>query len=179
MEIGAGRSATHRSSTERPTTLAFPLVPLALLAAPLVEIAVFVMVGSRIGVLPTVGLTVATSILGAVLLRLQGLGIMTRISRTMEAGGSPGRDLVHGLMVMLAGLLLLLPGFVTDAIGLLLFVPPVRDLAWRLVKDRIVVASAATGFRPRGAGRTIDLDADDFAREREAERERPLIDGDR
>lgn len=151
--------------------VAFPLVPLLLLGLPLVEIAVFVLVGSHIGVLPTIGLVIATSVLGGFLLRVQGLGAMARISAAMERGDAPGRDLVHGLMIMVAGMLLLVPGFVTDAVGLLLFIPPVRDLGWRLIRNRIVIVGAGGQRNPQGApwrrsrGRTIDLDEDEFRRE--------------
>lgn len=162
--------------------MTFPFVPLLLLALPLAEIAVFVMVGSEIGVLATVGLVIATTILGAILLRIQGFGILTRIRETMDAGGSPGRDLVHGVMVLLAGLLLLLPGFITDVLGLLLFIPPIRDLGWRLIRSRITIVTAATGpggFRRPERDRTIDLDADDYARRDQPESGRPSIKDDR
>lgn len=144
-----------------------PFLPLLLLALPLAEIAVFVLVGSQIGVLATIGLVIATTIAGSLLLRVQGFGALSRIRAAMETGAPPGREMVHGLMIMVAGVLLLAPGFITDALGLLLFLPPVRDLAWRLLRDRIVVV----GGSPRGAhGRragsgTIDLDENDFTRE--------------
>lgn len=143
------------------------LIPFLLLVIPLAEIATFVVVGGQIGVLPTIGLVLATAISGSILLRIQGFGIMSRIRATMDAGGVPGRDLVHGFMVMAAGLLLLTPGFITDTIGLLMFVPPVRDFAWSLIRDKVVV-SASTAYRrgPRGpGGRTIDLDEEDFMRD--------------
>ncbi|MEX4005962.1 FxsA family protein [Neoaquamicrobium sediminum] len=162
--------------------MAFPFIPLLLLALPLAEIAVFVMVGSEIGALATVGLVIATTILGSILLRVQGFGILTRIRETMDAGGSPGRDLVHGVMVLLAGVLLFLPGFVTDALGFLLFIPPIRDLGWRLIRSRITIVTAAAGpggFRRPGRGRTIDLDEDDFARDDKPQPQRPSITDDR
>lgn len=172
--------------TRKDLNVAFPIVPLLMLALPLAEIAVFVLVGSHIGVLATIGLVVATTILGAVLLRIQGFGILARMRETMDAGGSPGRDLVHGLMIMLAGVLLLVPGFITDVIGLLLFIPPVRDLGWRLIKSRITVVTATAGpgfaYR-RSRGRTIDLDTDDYARDMDEEPQspprRPRIEDDR
>ena len=83
------------------------------------------------------------------------------------------------LMIVAAGLLLIVPGFVTDAIGLLLFVPQVRGIAWRLVRDRVVIVGGAAGaaahgpFRRRGDGRTIDLDADDYVRQDDPDRPRP------
>lgn len=159
-----------------------PLLPLVLIALPLLEIAGFALVGSLVGVLPTVALVVATTALGAVLLRIQGLGALTRIRATMEAGGAPGRDVVHGVMIALAGVLLVIPGFLTDALGLVLFLPPVRELVWRFLKSRIVVVDTARGegrgFQ-RGGPRTIDLDADDFARKDGPPPSRPAIDDDR
>ena len=153
---------------------------LVLIVLPLIEIAGFALVGSLVGVLPTVALVVATTALGAVLLRVQGFGALMRIRATLEAGGAPGREVVHGLMIALAGLLLVIPGFFTDALGLILFLPPARELVWRLLKSRIVVVGAAGGtahgFRRQGP-RTIDLDADDFARKDAPPR--PAIDDDR
>lgn len=141
------------------------LLPLLLLAVPLAEIATFVVVGGQIGVLPTIGLVLLTAVTGTILLRLQGFGVMARIRATMDAGGMPGRDLVHGFMIMAAGLLLLTPGFITDTIGLLLFVPAIRDFAWSLIRDRVVVAASTTYRRgPSGGDRTIDLDDDQFER---------------
>lgn len=160
--------------------MAIPFLPILLLALPLAEIAVFVLVGSEIGALATVALVIGTSILGAILLRIQGFGALSRIRATIEGGGSPGRDLVHGVMIMVAGFLLLLPGFITDLFGLLLFLPPVREFAWRLVRNRIVVVDAAGSmWRGQRRGRTIDLDSEDFSREQETPRPRPAIDDER
>ena len=142
-----------------------PLLPLAFIALPLIEIAGFAFVGGLIGVLPTLVLVVATTLLGAALLRIQGIGALGRIRQTLEAGGAPGRELVHGLMIALAGLLLVIPGFFTDILGLLLFIPPLREVVWRFLKARVVVVDAgASGFR-RERPRTIDLDSDDFSRQ--------------
>lgn len=143
------------------------LIPVLLLAIPLAEIAVFVIVGSQIGVLPTIALVVVTAIAGSILLRIQGFGALTRIRTAMDQGGIPGRELVHGLMIMVAGVMLLTPGFITDTLGMLLFVPPVRDAAWRFLKSRIVVVGmprTSPGSRNPGGG-TIDLDEADFSRE--------------
>ena len=146
--------------------LPLSLIPFLLLVVPLAEIATFVIVGGQIGVLPTIGLVLATAVTGTILLRIQGFGVMARIRATMDAGGVPGRDLVHGFMIMAAGLLLLTPGFITDTIGLLLFVPAIRDFAWSIARERVVV-TASTSYR-RGPGResrTIDLDDDEFERQ--------------
>lgn len=132
------------------------------------EIAGFVVVGRQIGALATVGLVLLSAMAGLLLLRHQGLGVMGRVRAELAAGRDPSRQLAHGVMVLLAAFLLIVPGFLTDIVGLLLFIPPVRDLAWRLLKSRITVVSGFRGrfggARPRG--RTIDLDAEDFSRDR-------------
>jgi UPF0716 protein FxsA len=136
------------------------------------EIAAFVIVGSHIGVLPTIGLAILTTIVGAILLRVQGFGVVSRIRAEMDAGRVPGRELTHGVMIMIAGLLLIVPGFMTDVVGLLLFIPPIRDMAWNFVKSRITVITSfgggAGGFGYGGPRRdgapTIDLDEDEYSR---------------
>ncbi|WP_127520654.1 FxsA family protein [Mesorhizobium sp. Z1-4] len=144
----------------------FSLIPFLLLVIPIAEIAVFVVVGGQIGVLATILLIIATAVTGSILLRIQGFGVMSRIRQTMDAGQLPGRDLVHGFMIMAAGLLLLTPGFITDSIGFLLFVPAFRDLAWSLVRDRVAAAEGTSfQWRTSRGGRTIDLDADEFERD--------------
>ena len=147
--------------------LPFSLIPLLLLAIPLAEIAAFIVIGGKIGILATLAMVFVTAVIGSILLRIQGFGLINRIRSETEQGRVPGRELVHGVMILIAGVLLLTPGFVTDAMGFLLFIPAVRDLGWRLVRDRIVVVSsrgmgaAAQGMRP-GGPKTIDLDEDEF-----------------
>ncbi|RWC23510.1 MAG: membrane protein FxsA [Mesorhizobium sp.] len=142
-------------------------LPLFLLALPLLEIAGFVVVGRQVGALATVGLVLASGIAGALLLRHQGFGVMTRIRAEMDAGRDPSGQLAHGAMIVLAAILLIIPGFITDIIGLLLFLPPVRDLAWRVLKSRVVLATnfSTGGFRGRQRDKTIDLDDGDYSRE--------------
>lgn len=152
------------------------LIPFLLLVVPILEIAVFIMVGSQIGVFPTLGMVVVTAIGGSILLRTQGLGLLSRMRNELDSGRVPGRDLVHGVMIMIAGVLLLTPGFVTDTLGFLLFVPAIRDAIWQFAKSRIKVVavnSASGQGGPRrpghsgqpysGRGPTIDLDDGDYS----------------
>lgn len=140
------------------------------------EIAGFILVGSEIGVLATLALIVLSAVLGFVLLRIQGIGLLQRIKTESAAGRVPDRELVHGAMLVMAAILLIVPGFITSTIGLLLFVPFVRDIVWnKLVRGRMVVASSS-GFRARYGSPyndtqptqsdddVIDLDPDDFSR---------------
>ncbi|WP_296739592.1 FxsA family protein [Mesorhizobium sp.] len=143
------------------------LFPLFLLLLPLLEIAGFVIVGREVGALATVGLVILSSIAGSLLLRHQGFGVMARVRAEMDAGRDPSRQLAHGAMIVLASILLIIPGFITDIFAILLLLPPVRDLAWRLLKSRIVVATSFTGggFRGRGRDKVIDLDNADYSRD--------------
>src|SRR4051812_26878380 len=90
-----------------------PLVLSILFGLPLLEIVAFVVVGSKIGVLWTIALVISSSIAGSVLLRIQGFGALNRIRTEMAAGRNPGRELAHGFMIIVAGILLVIPGFVT------------------------------------------------------------------
>jgi UPF0716 protein FxsA len=159
-------------------------LPLALifLLLPLLEIAGFVLVGRQIGVLPTLGLVIATGVAGIILLRIQGFGVMSRIRTELEAGRNPSRELAHGVMIMAAGILLLIPGFFTDILGILLFLQPLRDFVWRQVRSRIRFAGVGTGGQSAGhrtaRGKTIDLDEDDYSTERDPERPWRRIESD-
>jgi UPF0716 protein FxsA len=155
--------------TKKARILPFSLIPFLFLAVPLTEIAVFVLVGSKIGVLPTIGLVILTAIAGSILLRWQGFNALARIQKELAARRVPGREMVQGVMILLAGFLLLTPGFVTDTLGLLLFIPPVRNAVWRFLSSRVNVETFGTGFGQRGAGRpepgVVDLDEDEYQRE--------------
>ncbi len=115
------------------------LLPFLLLIVPILEIAVFVVVGGEIGALWTIGLVLLTAILGSVLLRIEGIRTFVQISNKLNAGQIPGEELAKGAMILIAGVLLLTPGFVTDGIGFALFVPLVRKLIWIFLAERIIV----------------------------------------
>lgn len=99
---------------------------LTLIGLPLVEIALFVLVGGAIGVWATLGLVVLSAVLGMAVVRLHGLQALMRMRRSLEAGEDPVGSMAHGALTVLAGLLLIVPGFFTDAVGLVLLVPAVR-----------------------------------------------------
>ena len=105
----------------------------ALLVLPFVELWAVVAVAGQIGLGWTVLLLIALSVLGVVLIRSQGLAVWRRANAELAAGRMPTRSLVDGAMVLLGGSLLIIPGFVTDAVGLLLLLPPTRALLRPLV----------------------------------------------
>ncbi len=100
----------------------------AFIGVPIVEIAVFIEVGAVLGLWPTLGLVVLTAVLGTWQLRAQGLATLMRAREQVERGALPTRELFDGACLLVAGALLLTPGFVTDGAGFLLFFPPVRDI---------------------------------------------------
>jgi UPF0716 protein FxsA len=102
------------------------LLALLFLVVPLVELAVIIQVGQWLGVADTIVLLVLMSIAGAWLAKREGLAVLRRIQRQLERQRMPGAELLDAALILLAGALLLTPGFVTDAVGLLLLLPPVR-----------------------------------------------------
>lgn len=108
--------------------LVFAALALAFLVVPFVEVYIIITAGQSFGVLPTVLALVLVSIVGAALVKQQGLDLIRRARRQMDMGQVPGRELVDGILVLLAGALLLTPGFLTDALGLALLIPPVRSV---------------------------------------------------
>jgi UPF0716 protein FxsA len=109
---------------------------LILLLVPVVEIYVLISVGSVIGAIPTVALVICTALLGVALLRFQGWTTMQRARLSMARGQVPALEMMSGVLLVIAGILLLTPGFVTDALGFLLLVPALREaLLRRLVRN--------------------------------------------
>ncbi len=113
--------------------------PLLLLLMPILEISVFVLVGQRIGLLPTITGVVLTAIAGAVMLRIQGFAVLRRLQQASADGGLPVKELADGFFIFIAALLLLTPGFVTDTLGLLLFIPAVRNAIRRAIASRVTI----------------------------------------
>ncbi|GGD70106.1 FxsA family protein [Lacimicrobium alkaliphilum] len=111
---------------------------------PIIEIAVLIEVGDRIGGWPTIGLVILTAAVGAALVRMQGVATLFQARRKMDMGQIPGQEMAEGLMLAIAGVLLVTPGFVTDAFGLLLVAPFSRPLIarWLLNKMQVQVVQA-------------------------------------
>ncbi|MBN1269293.1 MAG: FxsA family protein [Kiritimatiellae bacterium] len=95
---------------------------------PILELALLLKVGALIGPWPTLAVVVGTGVLGATLARWQGLQLLFQIQRDMAEGRMPAPRLLDGLMILIAAVLLVTPGFITDAAGFLLLVPAFRDL---------------------------------------------------
>ncbi len=129
----------------------------------LAEIALFIMVGGAIGVLATLGLVLFGMIAGVLLLRWHGVAALSRARAEMEAGRPPTRQLAQGAALAAAALLIILPGFLTDLIGVLLFVPQVRGALSDWVRRRVPVTTKTTQSRPRPAsGPVVELDQSEY-----------------
>lgn len=112
------------------------IILLLLIALPLLEIAVLIKVGSMIGVWLTLAIIVITFILGTMVVRLQGFGVMRRAMAATRSGEPPVEPMMEGMLLMFAGACLIAPGFITDTIGLLLLVPAIRQVTARWVLAR-------------------------------------------
>lgn len=104
----------------------FAVLALLFLVVPFVELFVLIQVGQAIGALPTIGLLVVVSIVGAWLVKKEGMGVVRRAQEQVRRGEVPGRELVDGVLILFAGALMLTPGFFTDLFGIGLLIPPVR-----------------------------------------------------
>ncbi|MEM7288937.1 MAG: FxsA family protein [Pseudomonadota bacterium] len=146
------------------------LIPFLLLFMPILEIAVFILIGGQIGVLTTLALILVTAVMGTILLRVQGLQTLNSIQKKTDAGEVPGEDMINGVMILIAGVLLLTPGFVTDSIGFLLFFPPFRKFLWSTIASKVVVRTNA-GFsnmdqhnsRRQPEDGVVDLDPSEYS----------------
>lgn len=132
------------------------IVPI--LALPLIEIALFVTVGAWLGLWPTLAIVLGTAVLGVQMLRRQGLGAVQEIQRS-GPDTDPLSPLAQEALKAIAALLLILPGFMTDTIGLLLLIPQMRNLVIALVASRVRFANYSTSTaRPYRQGDWIDAE---------------------
>lgn len=106
-------------------------VLLILLVVAVIELAVLIAVGQAIGVLATVGLLILASLAGTALVRRAGTRTRAAFTEAVRTRRPPHRELADGMLIVAAGVLIVLPGFVSDALGLLLLLPPIRALARR------------------------------------------------
>jgi len=124
------------------------LLFLAFLAIPIAEIYLLIKVGHLIGPLPTIFLVVFTAVLGAMLVRFQGWQTMERVRESMARGEMPTVPMLEGAVVLVSGALLLTPGFITDTLGFLGLIPPLRRAVIRLVLSRMTVRAQHYGPGP-------------------------------
>lgn len=150
------------------------LIALSFLLLPLVEIALFIVVGRAIGLFPTLALVILAAIAGGLLLRQQGLGVVSRLRNNVNAGTIPGRTMFDAMLIGLAAVFLVLPGFLSDIFALALLVPAVRGWIFSALAGRVRVVETTTSYRRQdGSGqwqdhevRALELDDEDWREDR-------------
>jgi len=121
----------------------FPLIATIFLLVPIIEIYLLIQVGQVIGAGWTIILVVLTAVIGVWLLKLQGLSTLTRAQHKLQANELPAREILEGMGLVVAGALLLTPGFFTDAVGFFLLFPPTRIWLVSGIASRLVVSASA------------------------------------
>lgn len=164
-----GRVAFCRAKREKETETLGRFIALGLIALPIIEIAIFIKVGQTIGLLPTLAMVIGAALLGGVLLRFQGLSVLNQLRTNVNSGRLPGKTIADTMMLGVAALLLVLPGFLTDIAAMALLLPPVRSWIYGALARRVRVVDAASygaandPYDPRiRPPDTIDLDEDDY-----------------
>jgi UPF0716 protein FxsA len=128
----------------------FPILLLLFIFVPIIEIGLFIQVGGFLGLWPTIGLVLLTAVVGASLVRSQGLQTLMSVQSKLQQGEMPAQQIVEGVMLAVSGVLLLTPGFMTDAMGMLVLLPAPRAAIAKYLMSKVVVKSVSGGFHQGG-----------------------------
>lgn len=118
-----------------------PILLILFILIPIAEIAAFIKVGDIIGLWSTIAVIILTAIVGSTLVRQQGLEVLSKFKTNVKSGDIPLEPAVHGMFLLVSGLLLITPGFLTDIIGFCLLIPPLRSKLGHMVWERIKTSS--------------------------------------
>ncbi|MFC7702648.1 FxsA family protein [Plastorhodobacter daqingensis] len=132
------------------------------IAVPLIEIALFIQIGGWLTLWPTLAIVVLTALIGTALVRQQGRQTLMDLRGALAELRDPSAPLAHGALLLLAGALLLTPGFLTDAVGLLLLVPPFRVALMRQAARHVQVTRFEMGGTRRYPARPSDIIEGDY-----------------
>lgn len=138
------------------------LLLIAILLTPIAEIASFIWIGGQIGIFSTLAAIIATAVIGVAIIRWQGMGLIIDSRAMMARGEVPARPFAEAMMLAVAGFFLLIPGFLTDTIGFVLLIPPVRAALYGALSRNMVVVSTYRPGGPQTGTRSIDLDPDSY-----------------
>lgn len=123
----------------------FPILLLLFICVPVIEIGLFIQVGGFLGLWPTMALVLVTAFVGASLVRSQGLQTLMSVQGRLQQGEIPAQQILEGVMLAVAGVLLLTPGFMTDALGMLVLLPAPRAKIAKELMKRVKVNSISSG----------------------------------
>lgn len=139
---------------------------LVFLIVPVVETWVLIQVGSVIGILPTIGLIILTAVVGSQLARHQGLQTIREIQACQQRGELPALPLIEGAVLLVAGVMLALPGLITDFLGLLMLIPQLRKpVASRILKRAVVSQGFGAAHNRSGADNDSHTIEGDYRRD--------------
>ena len=135
----------------------FRILFILFLIIPLIEIAILIEIGKVFGAAYTIALVIGTAALGAALFRQQGLSTLAKVQMSMQEGNLPATELIEGLMLLIAGALLLTPGFFTDVFGFLVLIPPLRN---KIAQTLLInfLQSHIVNVRQTNSGRIIEAE---------------------
>ncbi len=144
-----------------------PFVFLLFVLVPIIEIAVLIQVGGAIGGWTTIGIVILTAILGTAMLRQQGMATLAKAQQRMGAGEMPAQQLLEGVLLLVGGVLLLTPGFITDAFGFACLIPFTREWMAKRLASRSLASVHVSGRSPFGAGQhgRADMGGNDVFRD--------------
>ncbi|MEO9494069.1 MAG: FxsA family protein [Vibrio splendidus] len=124
----------------------FPILLLLFIFVPIIEIGLFIQVGGFLGLWPTIALVLITAFVGASLVRSQGIQTLMSVQGRLQQGEMPAQQILEGVMLAVAGVLLLTPGFMTDALGMLVLLPAPRAM----IAKKMMVTNMSGGFHAGG-----------------------------
>ncbi len=142
----------------------FPILLLAFIFVPIIEIGLFIQVGGFLGLWPTIGLVLITAIVGASLVRSQGIQTLMSVQGRLEKGEVPAQQIFEGVMLAVAGVLLLTPGFMTDALGMVVLLPAPRAAIAKYLMSKMVVKTVQGGGFHGGFSGQDPFENDPFRR---------------
>ncbi|ERB66947.1 membrane protein FxsA [Vibrio coralliilyticus OCN008] len=125
----------------------FPILLLMFIFVPIIEIGLFISVGGYLGLWPTIALVLITAFVGASLVRSQGLQTLMSVQNRLQQGELPAQQILEGVMLAVSGVLLLTPGFMTDALGMLVLLPAPRAAMAKYLMSKMTVQSVGGGFQ--------------------------------
>ncbi len=136
----------------------FKILFLLFLIVPLIEIIILIEIGKVVGAGYTIALVIGTAALGAALFRQQGLSTLAKVQMSMDQGDLPATELVEGLMLLVAGALLLTPGFFTDVFGFLVLIPVLRKKIAQNLLTNFIQSHIIKTHQSRDGGRIIEAE---------------------
>lgn len=125
----------------------FPILLLMFIFVPIIEIGLFISVGGYLGLWPAIALVLITAFVGASLVRSQGLQTLMSVQNRLQQGELPAQQILEGVMLAVSGVLLLTPGFMTDALGMLVLLPAPRAAMAKYLMSKMTVQSVGGGFQ--------------------------------